>query len=59
MMKVYTGTSGFSYKEWIGNFYPEKIKPGQMLEYYSSKLGVVEINNTFRNYAVGKPDGKI
>jgi uncharacterized protein YecE (DUF72 family) len=46
-MKVYTGTSGFSYKEWIGNFYPEKIKPGRMLEYYSSKLGVVEINNTF------------
>ncbi len=46
-MKVYTGTSGFSYKEWIGNFYPEKIKAGQMLEYYSSKLGVVEINNTF------------
>ena len=46
-MKIYTGTSGFSYKEWVGNFYPEKIKPDRMLEYYSSKLGVVEINNTF------------
>jgi uncharacterized protein YecE (DUF72 family) len=46
-MKLYTGTSGFSYKEWIGNFYPEKTRPAAMLEYYSSKLGVVEINNTF------------
>lgn len=46
-MKMYTGTSGFSYKEWIGNFYPEKMKPANMLEFYSSRLGVVEINNTF------------
>jgi uncharacterized protein YecE (DUF72 family) len=46
-MKVYTGTSGFSYKEWVGNFYPEKMKAAQMLEFYSTKLGVVEINNTF------------
>lgn len=46
-MKLYTGTSGFSYKEWIGNFYPEKTKPAAMLGFYSSKLGVVEINNTF------------
>ena len=46
-MKLYTGTSGFSYKEWIGNFYPEKTKPDRMLGYYASKLGVVEINNTF------------
>lgn len=46
-MKLYTGTSGFSYKEWIGNFYPEKIKPLEMLPYYSGQLGTVEINNTF------------
>ena len=46
-MKLYTGTSGFSYKEWVGNFYPEKIKPADMLKYYAGQLGVVEINNTF------------
>ncbi len=46
-MKLYTGTSGFSYKEWIGNFYPEDIKPEGMLKFYSGELGIVEINNTF------------
>jgi uncharacterized protein YecE (DUF72 family) len=46
-MKVYTGTSGFGYKEWKGNFYPEKISPKEMLHYYSERLQAVEINNTF------------
>ncbi len=46
-MKLYTGTSGFSYKEWVGNFYPENIKPADMLKYYAEQLGIVEINNTF------------
>jgi uncharacterized protein YecE (DUF72 family) len=47
LMKVYTGTSGFSYKEWVGNFYPEGIKPANMLRNYAGQLGTVEINNTF------------
>lgn len=46
-MKIYTGTSGYGYKEWKGNFYPEKISAGKMLEYYSTRLETVEINNTF------------
>jgi uncharacterized protein YecE (DUF72 family) len=46
-MKIYTGTSGYSYKEWKGNFYPEKISAEKMLEFYSGKLTTVEINNTF------------
>ena len=46
-MRVRTGTSGFSYKEWKGSFYPEKLKNADMLEYYGSKLPAVEINNTF------------
>ena len=46
-MKLYAGTSGYSYKEWKGYFYPEKIAPDQMLEFYSTKLPTVEINNTF------------
>jgi uncharacterized protein YecE (DUF72 family) len=46
-MEVYTGTSGFSYKEWVGNFYPEKIKGADMLPFYAKQLGIVEINNTF------------
>ena len=46
-MKTYVGMSGYSYKEWKGGFYPEKIKAGEMLPYYGSRLGAVEVNNTF------------
>jgi uncharacterized protein YecE (DUF72 family) len=46
-MKIYVGTSGYSYKEWRGQFYPEKISPKEMLRFYSERFGAVEINNTF------------
>ena len=46
-MKLYVGTSGYSYKEWKGNFYPEDIKPDKMLNFYSEQFSTVEINNTF------------
>jgi uncharacterized protein YecE (DUF72 family) len=46
-MAFYVGTSGFSYKEWKGNFYPEKMKEKDMLAHYAQHLSAVEINNTF------------
>jgi uncharacterized protein YecE (DUF72 family) len=46
-MRVYTGTSGFSYKEWVGVFYPEGTKAANMLSVYATRLSTVEINNTF------------
>ena len=46
-MNLYTGTSGFSYKEWKGNFYPENLPDKEMLSYYATQLKAVEINNTF------------
>ena len=46
-MAFYVGTSGFSYKEWKGAFYPEKIKADAMLAWYAERLTSVEINNTF------------
>jgi uncharacterized protein YecE (DUF72 family) len=46
-MKLYAGTSGFSYKEWKGHFYPVDLPADRMLEYYASRLPTVEINNTF------------
>lgn len=49
-MKLWTGTSGFSYKQWIGTFYPEDMHSDEMLKYYSSKLRAVEINNTFYRF---------
>jgi uncharacterized protein YecE (DUF72 family) len=46
-MRLRVGTSGFSYTEWRGHFYPEDLKSGEMLRYYASQLDSVEINNTF------------
>lgn len=46
-MKVRVGTSGYSYKEWKGHFYPEKIAAKDMLHFYAERFPTVEINNTF------------
>lgn len=45
--RLWVGASGYSYKEWKGNFYPENIKPDAMLAFYAQRLPAVEINNTF------------
>jgi uncharacterized protein YecE (DUF72 family) len=42
------GTSGFSYKEWLGGFYPPKLPGSKMLAFYAERLPTVEINYTFR-----------
>ena len=46
-MQIYTGTSGFSYKEWKGKFYPEKLPQKAFLSYYADCFDTVEINATF------------
>jgi uncharacterized protein YecE (DUF72 family) len=46
-MNLYAGTSGYSYKEWKGSFYPQTLAAKDMLSYYASKLPAVELNNTF------------
>jgi uncharacterized protein YecE (DUF72 family) len=46
-MQLLAGTSGFSYKEWKGAFYPEKLPAKDMLAHYATRLPTVEINNTF------------
>jgi len=45
--RLLAGASGYAFKEWKGTFYPEKIKPEEMLAYYAQRLPTVEINNTF------------
>lgn len=52
-MEVRVGTSGFSYAEWRGSFYPEKHPPKKMLSYYAERFSTVEINATF--YRMPKP----
>ena len=46
-MRLSVGTSGYSYKAWLGRFYPEKFPAAQMLNFYAQHFGTVEINNTF------------
>jgi uncharacterized protein YecE (DUF72 family) len=46
-MRVIAGTSGYSYKEWKGTFYPEDLPASKMLSFYARHFGAVEINNTF------------
>jgi uncharacterized protein YecE (DUF72 family) len=46
-MRVRAGTSGFSYKEWQGSFYPASVTPSEYLAHYSTRLPTVEINSTF------------
>jgi len=46
-MRLHVGTSGFSYRQWKGPFYPEKLPAGDMLAFYAERLSAVEINNTF------------
>ncbi len=46
-MQMLVGTSGYSYKEWLGHFYPEKLPANAMLRYYAEHFATVEINNTF------------
>ena len=64
--RLLAGASGDPFKEWKGNFYPEKIKAEEMLAFYAERLPTVEINNTFyrmpktavlENWAGTTPEG--
>jgi len=46
-VRIRAGTSGWSYTEWKGFFYPEKLAAKDMLRYYSERFPTVEVNNTF------------
>jgi uncharacterized protein YecE (DUF72 family) len=46
-MDLYVGTSGYSYKEWKGTFYPKNLPAQQMLRFYGERFRAVEINSTF------------
>jgi uncharacterized protein YecE (DUF72 family) len=44
---VHVGTSGWHYKQWIGDFYPPRFPPAKMLAWYAQEFHTVEINNSF------------
>ncbi len=47
MAKVVIGTSGYSYEDWRGVFYPENLPKGKMLDYYAKHFSAVEVNSTY------------
>jgi uncharacterized protein YecE (DUF72 family) len=54
MADFFIGTSGYSYKDWEGVFYPEGIGSGNYLEFYSRYFKTVEINSTY--YSLPNPN---
>lgn len=65
-MQVLAGTSGWSFKEWKGKFYPSDLPADGQLAYYAGRFPVVEVNNTFyrmpkehvlADWAAQVPDG--
>ncbi len=52
-MSIRVGTSGFSFADWRGNFYPADIDKGRLLDYYVQKFDTVEINSTY--YGIPQP----
>jgi uncharacterized protein YecE (DUF72 family) len=45
--RLRTGTSGFAYPAWSPRFYPAGLRSADLLRHYASRLGTVELNNTF------------
>lgn len=51
--RVLVGTSGYSFADWVGPFYPPGTKSGDYLRYYSGFFPVVEVNSTY--YRIPEP----
>jgi uncharacterized protein YecE (DUF72 family) len=50
---IAVGTSGYYFRDWVGPFYPQEIKPAEMLSYYARHFNVLEVNSTY--YGIPKP----
>lgn len=44
---LYFGTSGFSYDDWVGPFYPNGLRRQDWLLYYAREFNALELNSTF------------
>ena len=47
MGRIVIGTSGYSYKDWKGVFYPEDLSSKDYLSYYSKHFSSVELNFSY------------
>lgn len=50
---IWIGTSGYSFDDWTGPFYPEGTPKGKRLDYYATQFPCVEINSTY--YGIPHP----
>jgi uncharacterized protein YecE (DUF72 family) len=50
---IYVGTCGYSYKDWLGSFYPATTRQSEMLRYYASCFRAVEIDASY--YGILQP----
>ena len=48
------GTSGWSYREWVGGVYPAGTPPARMLAFYAARLSTAEAHSTFRRHPTAK-----
>ncbi|CAN5400069.1 DUF72 domain-containing protein [soil metagenome] len=46
-MRVWIGTSGYSYQSWVGPFYPKGTRQPNMLSVYSETFPLAELNFTY------------
>src|SRR5262245_10160178 len=51
--EVFLGTSGYSFPDWVGPFYPPGTKSAGYLSHYASQFGCVEVNSTY--YGIPEP----
>lgn len=53
------GTSGFSYKDWIGSFYPEGTAQSGMFDFYREQFDTVEIDYTYYSFPTARTMGSL
>ena len=49
---IHLGTSGFSYNDWVGKFYPHGMPRREWLDYYAREFNTLELDSTY--YAIPK-----
>jgi uncharacterized protein YecE (DUF72 family) len=49
-LRVYIGCSGFYYRDWVGTFYPPRLKREEWLSYYGKFFNVLELNASFYRF---------
>jgi uncharacterized protein YecE (DUF72 family) len=50
---ITVGTCGWSYKDWVGPFYPKGTAAGDYLSFYAERFKTVEVDSSF--YACPSP----